>query len=501
MQVRILLGALALLYAGGMFQRRFRIQRSAAQRLQSAYDELASDLPHDFPAPVLEETRSAIEDLADPFATGRDGLDSDKQDYTHVPFVTIDPPGARDLDQAMHLSQDSTETGTFTVMYAIADVGRFIEPGGPLDQETRTRGQTIYLPDRKIPLHPKELSEDAASLLPEQTRSAYVFTAKVATDGKLTDYTLERAVVRSRAQLDYTTVQHEWEQGQDLHPSIALLPQVGEALLADARSRGAIDLAIPDQEVTDTLTLQYRPRGGIEDFNAQISLLAGRIAAQLQIQAGTGILRTLNFPDEETVEKFHAIVRTLGFEPRDTYQETLRSIDHLGNDPRALAVHYASPMLFRGAGYTLVGTDPDPVQAAVGAPYAHATAPLRRLVDRFVLPIAEAAARNAPTPSVDGLEDIISIMKSTGSVASRIDKDAIETTEAVLLSGRIGEEFIGVVVGHKKRDDSPVLNVHVPDPAVVVDVKGEAPVGQEVRIRLESVQDNTPVFTIADHDL
>ncbi|MDK7749085.1 RNB domain-containing ribonuclease [Brevibacterium sp. UMB10442] len=484
-----------------MFQRRFRLQRSAAQRLQSAYDELASDLPHDFPAPVLEETRSAIEDLADPFATGRDGLDSPKQDYTHIPFVTIDPPGARDLDQAMHLSQDSAEAGTFTVMYAIADVGRFIEPGGPLDQETRTRGQTIYLPDRKIPLHPKELSEDAASLLPEQTRSAYVFTAKITTDGKLTDYTLERAVVRSRAQLDYATVQHQWEQGQDLHPSIALLPQVGEALLADARARGAIDLAIPDQEVTDTLTLQYRPRGGIEDFNAQISLLAGRIAAQLQIQAGTGILRTLNFPDEETVEKFHAIVRTLGFEPRDTYQETLRSIDHLGNDPRALAVHYASPMLFRGAGYTLVGTDPDPVQAAVGAPYAHATAPLRRLVDRFVLPIAEAAARNAPVPSSEGLEDIISIMKSTGSLASRIDKDAIDRTEALLLADRIGEEFTGVVVGRKTRDDSPVNTVHVPDPAVVVDVAGDAQVGQEVRIRLESVQDNTPVFTIADHDL
>ena len=150
-----------------MFQRRFRLQRSVAQRLQSAYDELASDLPHDFPAQVLEETRSVIEDLTDPFATGRDGLDTPKQDYTHIPFVTIDPPGARDLDQAMHLSQDSAETGTFTVMYAIADVGRFIEPGGQLDQETRTRGQTIYLPDRKIPLHPKELSEDAASLLPE----------------------------------------------------------------------------------------------------------------------------------------------------------------------------------------------------------------------------------------------------------------------------------------------------------------------------------------------
>ncbi|MDK8345765.1 RNB domain-containing ribonuclease [Brevibacterium sp. UMB1308A] len=484
-----------------MFQRRFRIQRSAVQRLQSAYDELASDLPHDFPAQVLEETRSAIHDLADPFATGRDGLDSPKQDYTHIPFVTIDPPGARDLDQAMYLSQASTEADTFTVMYAIADVGRFIEPGGPLDQETRTRGQTIYLPDRKIPLHPKELSEDAASLLPEQTRSAYVFTAKVATDGKLTDYTLERAVVRSRAQLDYTTVQHQWEQGQDLHPSIALLPQVGEALLADARTRGAIDLAIPDQEVTDTLTLQYRPRGGIEDFNAQISLLAGRIAAQLQIQAETGILRTLNFPDEETVEKFHAIVRTLGFEPRDTYQETLRSIDHLGNDPRALAVHYASPMLFRGAGYTLVGTDPDPVQAAVGAPYAHATAPLRRLVDRFVLPIAEAAARNAPTPSSEGLEDIISIMKSSGSITSRIDKDAIDRTEALLLADRIGEEFTGVVVGRKTRDDSPVNTVHVPDPAVVVDVADDAQVGQEVRIRLESIHNNTPVFTIADHDL
>ncbi|MBK5217293.1 MAG: RNB domain-containing ribonuclease [Propionibacteriales bacterium] len=89
-------------------------------------------------------------------------------DRTDIPFITIDPATSMDLDQALHIERDGDG---YVVYYAIADVASFVEFGGPLDQEANRRGQTLYGADSKIPLHPKVLSDDAASLLAEQVRS------------------------------------------------------------------------------------------------------------------------------------------------------------------------------------------------------------------------------------------------------------------------------------------------------------------------------------------
>ena len=88
-------------------------------------------------------------------------------DRTDIPFVTIDQPGARDLDKALHIERDGEG---YLVHYAIADVAAFVAPGDPVDLEANKRGETLYAADAKIPLHPKVLSEDAASLLPDQVR-------------------------------------------------------------------------------------------------------------------------------------------------------------------------------------------------------------------------------------------------------------------------------------------------------------------------------------------
>ena len=474
-----------------------------AAHLREAYAALAADLPEEYPAAALADAEAAVAELGgDPFALGRDGIETERADLREIPFVTIDPHGATDLDQAMHLEAlDAAEDGAaFRVRYAIADVGRFITPGGPLDAETHARGQTIYLPDRRIPLHPEIISEGAASLLPGEDRAAYVFTIELAADGTIARQDLGRAVVRSRAQLDYDTIQADADAGRPLPAPIAALPAIGAALKADEIARGGIDLAIPDQEVTETngdYTLSYRPRQGIEDDNAQISLLAGRVAADFMLRAGHGVLRTMPRPDEETISAFLAIVAGLGFDAAAPYQDVIRSIGHQDRNPRALAVHYASPSLFRGAGYTLIGAETgedELLQAAVGAPYAHTTAPLRRLIDRYVLPIAEAACREADAPAwaLDGLAELPAVMKETGRLAGQIDKQVIEYTEAVLLAERTGEVFDGVVVGSRTtKDGTQLVEVHVPEPAVVVWAAGRAPVGEPVQIRLRSAEPET----------
>src|SRR5688572_29847041 len=116
--------------------------------------------------------------------------------------------------------------GGFRVHYAIADVLSYVAPGGPLDQETWRRGQTVYLPDGNIPLHPRVLSEGVVSLLPDQERAAMLWTIDVASDGAVQSVHLQRARVRSRAKLDYEHVQAAAD-GKSLPEPIALLPELG----------------------------------------------------------------------------------------------------------------------------------------------------------------------------------------------------------------------------------------------------------------------------------
>jgi exoribonuclease R len=162
-----------------------------------------------------------------------------------VPFVTIDPAGSRDLDQAMHLSR---RDGGYRVRYAIADVASFVRPGGALEAETWVRGQTIYLPDGRIPLHPVVLGEGAASLLADGDRPAVVWTIDLDEEGATTAVAVERALVRSRAKLDYDSVQGQVDAGTAPEP-IALLPELGRLLAARAADRGAVNLPLPEQEV------------------------------------------------------------------------------------------------------------------------------------------------------------------------------------------------------------------------------------------------------------
>ena len=133
-----------------------------------------------------------------------------------LPFITIDPPGSRDLDQAMHIERAGEG---HRVRYAIADVGAFVLPSGALDADTHARGVTVYAPDHNTPLHPLVLSKGAASLLPEQWRPAVLWTLDLDAQGELTTTHVARAQVRSAAQHTYA----------DVPPDLAaLLKEVGE---------------------------------------------------------------------------------------------------------------------------------------------------------------------------------------------------------------------------------------------------------------------------------
>ncbi|MCW2834212.1 MAG: ribonuclease [Nocardioides sp.] len=437
-----------------------------------------------FPADV-EEVAAA--------AAARPGLP--EKDLTDLPFVTIDPESAMDLDQAMCLERAGDG---YVVHYAIADLSAFITPGDAVDLEANRRGETLYGADSKVPLHPKVISEDAGSLLPGQVRPALVWRIEVDAEGEGTDATVERALVRSRAKLSYDAVQADLDAGT-ADEMFTILREVGELRLAREAARGGVSLPLPEQEVVDedgTWRLEFRRMLPVESWNAQISLLTGFAAASLMVYARVGLLRTLPPPDPRDVKRLHRTARALKIDwPAELlYPAFIRSLDVSRANHAAMVV--ACTRLLRGSGYVgFNGELPDQAQhSALVSEYAHVTAPLRRLVDRYALEICVALCAGAEVPDwvLARLPDLPDTMRESGRRANQYENAILNLVEAAVLAPRVGECFAGVVVETDEKDDRRG-EVTIEEPAIEAHVSGTAPlpVGQEVAVTLTTADVTT----------
>lgn len=299
------------------------------------------DVPPDFTAQSLAEVT-------------RDPAPFERVDLTSTPFVTVDPPGARDLDQAVHLVRDGAG---FLLRYAIADVGAFVAPGSALDADAHRRGVTIYLPDGKLPLHPPALSEGAASLLAGQVRPAVVWTIRTDADAAPVDIDVRRALVRSTAQLSYPDV-----EAGTCPEALAGLADFGRIRAERVLARGGIDLDLPEQEVEPTpdggWKLVLRAQTPAERHNAQVSLLTGECAAMLMLRAGVGLLRTVPPAQPADVDRVRRAAAGLGVDwpPRASPGRVVASVD--AADPRGAAFLDLAATLLRGSAYTAFADGP-----------------------------------------------------------------------------------------------------------------------------------------------
>lgn len=443
-----------------------------------------------YPAEASAEARDAVDAFA-----------SDRVDRTDIPFVTIDPPGAMDLDQALHIERTP---GGFTVHYAIADVGAVIAPDSALAKESGARGQTFYFPDGTVPLHPPALSEGSASLLPDRTRPAALWTIELDQRAEPVRFSVVRALVRSRARLDYSHVQADADSGR-LHPSIAALPEFGTRRIEAGLARGAIGLRLPAQTVVGDeradghWRLVVEPRTAADDWNEQVSLLTGMCAARIMLddaapaQERIALLRTMPPPSESAIESMRRTAHALGVDWPETEAvgQMLARLDT--GTPAALVLMSEATTLLRGATYTVLDDTaaapytPEALRhSAIGAPYAHVTAPLRRLSDRFATEICLARCAGAEVPRWvrEGLASAAEAMRRSDSVAGKIERACIDLTESTLLAPRTGTVFDAVVV-REANGNRPAV-VFVADPPVLGSCGGEPPEGATVRVRLLS---------------
>ena len=352
--------------------------------------------------------------------------------------------------------------------------------------------------------------------------------------------------MRSRARLSYAQVQAAID-GEDALPQEVpadlpeLLAEIGRLRLEREAARGGISMTTPEQvvEVTEAAhaaeatqaaepaspsgdaepaepaepdksaspagyRLAYRVPVPAEQYNAQISLLTGMCAARIMVECGIGILRTLPPARPEDYARLRRVAAALGIDwpAAQPYPELVRGLDHA--IPAHAAFMEQAMSLFRGSGYLAFGVggvgvpaddeaadSEEAVHSAIAARYAHVTAPLRRLVDRYGEEVCIAACAQAPVPEwvLQALPDLPGVMEQTGKRARAIGRGALTALEALVLRGHEGEVFDGVITSERDGRGELVLA----EPAVVTEIRagkkaldGGLPVGERVRVRLLS---------------
>lgn len=460
----------------------------AEQAFQQLRDEL--EIPRDFPVAVPAESSLWQDKLA--AAT----VESAAADLLAVPFVTLDPPGSRDLDQAFFIAEVADG---FLVRYAIADVGNFVAPGSATEHEAWQRGQTLYSPDLKTPLYPPALSEGCASLLPNVVRPAIVFTFTLDATGAVQTLAIKRANIRSRAQLNYPEVSEHLAQeraqpgsgalnGAPWSASLTLLETVGRLRQKLEAARGGVSLRIPAQAVQRWSTavtgyrLAFENASAVEEWNAQLSLMTGMSAAQVLLEHNVGLLRTLDPPRAERVQTLRLTAQALSvpWPAEMPYDEFVRSLDP--HQPLHAVMLHQAARVTGGAHYVAFNGAPPKqlLHAAIAAPYAHVTAPLRRLADRYVLDLLVTLTEGGtPAPeSLAALKALPPVMATADNLARRLESAIVDYIEARLLEDQVGAQFTAAVIA--LRLDGVVVQIAEPPIRTLLPVKTLAQTANEV---------------------
>ena len=403
-------------------------------------------------------------------------------DRTDRPFVTLDPASSSDLDQAFTIERAGTD---LILHYAIADVGWFVDPGDEIDAEAWRRGATLYLPDGKASLYPAVLGEQAASLLPDGPRPAVVFAVRLSSDGAARLDGAERAIIRSRAKLAYATA-----TAAELPPAF---DEFAARVEAAERARGASRVDPPEQEVAredGRYRLVFRARTAAEDRNAALSLAANMAIADALLKHHTGLFRVMAGPDERAVRRLRFTAGALGLawptaQPLAQFE---RGLDPA--DPRQAAFMTAIRRAGAGAAYAPYRTGVVPYHVALAATYAHATAPLRRLADRYVVEAALAIANGASEPesAAAAFEKLPEVMAHADARGSQIERAVIDLAEAVMLQDRVGETFEAVVTDLDERG----ARIQLCDlPIVARAAAPHADPGAAIRVKLVAAEQET----------
>ena len=416
----------------------------------------AHEIPQEFPADAIAESEKA-----------KPATLAGREDWRSVPLVTIDPPDAKDHDDAVHaeVDDDPNNKGGYIVNVAIADVAFYVRPNAPLDREALRRGNSVYFPDRVVPMLPERISNDLCSLKPGEPRGALAVRMVIDKDGRKRSHTFHRILMRSAAKLSYAQAQAAIDGRPDdttgplLDPILKPL-WTAYALVKRARDeRDPLDLDLPERKIL------LKPDGTVDRVTTPERLDAHRLIEEFMILANVAAAETLEkkalpliyrVHDEPTVEKVHNL------------REFLKTLEMPFSATGALR-----PTVFNRILAQVKGRDAEPLvnevvlrsqaQAEYSAEnyghfglnlrrYAHFTSPIRRYADLIVhralirgLGLGEGALPENET--FETLNEVAAAISLTERRAMKAERETADRLIAHFLADRVGATFEGRISG------------------------------------------------------
>jgi ribonuclease R len=390
-----------------------------------------------------------------------------REDWRDIPLVTIDPPDAKDHDDAVHAEPDGdpNNKGGYIVHVAIADVAYYVRPGSALDRDALTRGNSVYFPDRVVPMLPERISNDLCSLVPGQPRGALAVRLVISADGRNRSHTFHRVLMRSAAKLHYAQAQAAIDGRPDditgslLDPILKPLYAAYQLVKLARDERDPLDLDLPERKIL------LKPDGTVDRVIVPERLDAHRLIEEFMILANVAAAETLEkkglpliyrVHDQPTQEKVHNL------------QEFLKTLDISFAKAGALR-----PTAFNRVLAQVKGEDHEPLvnevvlrsqaQAEYAAEnyghfglnlrrYAHFTSPIRRYADLIVhraliraLGLGEGALPADET--MEHLGEIAAQISATERRAMKAERETADRLIAHFLADRIGATFQGRISG------------------------------------------------------
>jgi ribonuclease R len=413
------------------------------------------NLPEEFPEAVLENARLQ----ADRF--NEQAIPEGRKNLTNIPTITIDPFDARDFDDAISLSKN--EKGNWELLVHIADVSFFVPQGSILDDEARERGNSVYLPDRVIPMLPETISNHLASLQPDRNRLSKTVVMEYSPEGTLVHTEVFNSVIKNAYRFNYEQIDQyladpsPWQERltpeifqlvRDMH-SLAML------LRSLRRTNGSIELTLPEVKVD--LDKLGKVKGAhvvhhtqshqiIEEF----MLAANQAVAYWLDSLKLPMLRRAHAPpDRLKIRRLADFMRALGL-PADDMQdrfEIQRVIDSVRGQTTEFAVNYA---ILKSMSKAVYQCEFERHYALNMSHYCHFTSPIRRYPDLVVHRIVENLIEGKPAKeNTEILERLGEHCSATEQNAESAERELVRVKLLHFLEKRIGELLTGIVWGVK----------------------------------------------------
>jgi len=415
----------------------------------------AHGIPDDFPEGVITEAES----LQEPTLSGR-------TDLRNVPLVTIDPPDARDHDDAVYAEpdEDAANPGGWIVLVAIADVAHFVRPGSRLDREAQLRGNSVYFPDRVVPMLPERISNDLCSLREGENRACLAVRMVFDKNGSKRSHTFMRGMMRSAAKLSYQEAQAAID-GRPSDKAGPLLDRVLRPLwgaygtLAVARDkRGPLDLDLPERKIL------LDEKGHVRDVVTPERLTAHRLIEEFMIQANVAAAETLeqrktpvvyrihDQPSKEKLASLRDFLDTIGMKLPQASSLKAANFNGILEHAKTLPVaDLVNEVVLRSQSQAEYNIDNIGHFGLNLRRYAHFTSPIRRyadlLVHRALVKAQHLGEGGLDDIEVGRLREIAQQISDAERRAMAAERETADRLIAMHLADRVGAKFIGRIAG------------------------------------------------------